>query len=156
MIKLFLIYIYLQIVFCKREDKICIGIAWTAMKESSTIWKSNFSDKTKMRIILCCKVSVLLYGFIIWIKTKRLEKKLDGNNCLLFVKTNFISTPQNSNCTAIYLLSCKESKKGDQTMLNSVALQGRTLLGSFPMDSYTWRLQRLPKTYILLLCVDTG
>ena len=43
------------------------------------IWKSNLTDKMKRSFFQAVVVSILLYGCTTWTRTKRLEKKLDGN-----------------------------------------------------------------------------
>ena len=53
--------------------------AWTAIDRLSIIWKSVLADKMKRSFFQTAVVSILLYGCITWMLTKRLEKKLDGN-----------------------------------------------------------------------------
>ena len=53
--------------------------AWTAFDRLSIIWKSDLTDKMKRSFFQAAVVSILLYGYITWTLTKRLEKKLDGN-----------------------------------------------------------------------------
>ena len=48
--------------------------AWTAI-----IWKSDLTDKMKRSFFQAMVMSILLYGCTTWTRTKRLEKKLDGN-----------------------------------------------------------------------------
>ena len=52
---------------------------WTAIDRLSVIWKSDLSDKIKRNFFQAVVVSILLYGCTIWMLTKRIEKKLDGN-----------------------------------------------------------------------------
>ena len=54
--------------------------AWTAIDRQSVIWKSALTDKIKRSFFQAAVVSVLLYGCTTWTLTKRMEKKLDGNN----------------------------------------------------------------------------
>ena len=54
--------------------------AWTAIDRLSIIWKSDLTDKMKRRFFQAAVVSILLYGCTTWTLTKRLKKKLDGNN----------------------------------------------------------------------------
>ena len=54
--------------------------AWTAIDKVSVIWKSNLTDKMKRCFFQAAVVSIRLYGCTTWTLTKRLEKKLDGNN----------------------------------------------------------------------------
>ena len=53
--------------------------AWTAIDKLSIIWKSDLIDKMKRCFFHSAVVSKLLYGYITWTLTKRLEKKLDCN-----------------------------------------------------------------------------
>ena len=41
--------------------------------------KSDLIDKMKCSFFQAAVVSILLYGCTIWMLTKRLEKKIDGN-----------------------------------------------------------------------------
>ena len=59
------------------DVNIYIGIAWTAIDRSSTIWKS-ISDKIKCEFFQAVATSVLLYGCTTWDLVRHLEKKLDG------------------------------------------------------------------------------
>ena len=54
--------------------------AWTAIDRLSIIWKSDLTDEMKRSFFQAAVVSRLLYGCTTWTLTKRLEKKLDGNN----------------------------------------------------------------------------
>ena len=54
--------------------------AWTAINRLSIIWKSDLTDEMKRSFFQAAVVSILLYGCTTWTLTKRLEKKLDGNN----------------------------------------------------------------------------
>ena len=57
--------------------------AWTAIDKLSIIWKSNLTDKKKRSFFQAAVVSILLSGCTTWTLTKRMEKKLDGNNIML-------------------------------------------------------------------------
>ena len=54
--------------------------AWTAIDRLSIIWKSDLTDEMKRSFLQAAVVSILLYGCTTWTLTKRLEKKLDGND----------------------------------------------------------------------------
>ena len=54
--------------------------AWSAIDRLSIIWKSNLTDKMKHSFFQATVVLILLYGCTTWTLTKRLEKKLHGNN----------------------------------------------------------------------------
>ena len=53
--------------------------AWTAIDRLSIIWKSDLTDKMKRSFFQAAVISILRYGCTTWTRTKRLEKKLDGN-----------------------------------------------------------------------------
>ena len=53
---------------------------WSAIDRLSVIWKSDLNDKMKRSFFQAVIVSILLYGCTTWTLTKRLEKKLDGND----------------------------------------------------------------------------
>ena len=53
--------------------------AWTAINRLSIIWKSELTNKTKRSFFQAAVVSILLYGYTVWILTKQLKKKLDGS-----------------------------------------------------------------------------
>ena len=52
---------------------------WTATDRLSVIWKSDLTNKINRSFFQAVFVSILLYGCTTWTRTKRLEKKLDGN-----------------------------------------------------------------------------
>ena len=53
---------------------------WTAIDRLSIIWKSDLTDEMKRSFFQAAVLSILLYGCTTWTLTKRLEKKLDGND----------------------------------------------------------------------------
>ena len=61
------------------DVNICVSKAWSAIDRLSTMWKSNQSDKIKRKFFEVVAVLVILYGCIIWILTKQIQKKLYGN-----------------------------------------------------------------------------
>ena len=63
----------------KKDIDTWLTKARTAIDRLSIIWKSDLTDKMKRSFFLAAVVSILLYGCITWMLTKRLEKKLDGN-----------------------------------------------------------------------------
>ena len=53
--------------------------AWTAIAWLLVIWKSDLSDKIKLSFFPASVISILLYGCTMWMLTKCMKKKLDGN-----------------------------------------------------------------------------
>ena len=77
--------------------------AWTALDKLSIILKSDLTDKMKRRFFQAAVVSILLYGCTTRTLTKRLEKKLDGNNTRMLraiLNKSWRNTPQSTNYTA--------------------------------------------------------
>ena len=54
------------------------ALAWRALNNMTTIWKSHMSRQVKQNFFLATVESVLLYGCEAWTTTKALEKSLDG------------------------------------------------------------------------------
>ena len=54
--------------------------AWAAIDRISVIRKSDLTDKIKRSFFQAAVVSILLYGCTTWALTKRIDKRLDGNN----------------------------------------------------------------------------
>ena len=63
----------------KKDINTWLTKAWTAIDKLSIIWKSDLTDKMKRSFFQAAVVSILLNGCTTWTRTKRLEKKLDGN-----------------------------------------------------------------------------
>ena len=53
--------------------------AWTAIDRLLVIWNSDITDEMKHSFFQATVMLILLYGCTIWIITKSMEKKLDGN-----------------------------------------------------------------------------
>ena len=68
------IYLGSNILSTENDVNIRMGRARTANDRISIIWKSDFSDKIKRKVIQAVAVSVLLYGCTTKILTKHLEK----------------------------------------------------------------------------------
>ena len=58
------------------DVNIHLSKTWTAIHRSSTMWKSDLSDKIKLGFFQAVALSVLLYGCTTWTLAKCLEKKL--------------------------------------------------------------------------------
>ena len=54
------------------------ALAWGAMNNMTSIWKSHMSRQVKLRLFMATVESILLYGCEAWTLTKALEKSLDG------------------------------------------------------------------------------
>ena len=61
----------------KKDMKIRIAKAWTALNIMDTMWKSVLSDNLKQSFFHATVESVLMYGASAWSLTKSLESKLD-------------------------------------------------------------------------------
>ena len=83
----------------------------------SIILKYDLSEKIKQDFFQA--LSILLNGCTTWTLTKRIEKRLDGENktCYELSWTNRGSnTPRNNRSTSIYVSSLKPSKQDGQDM----------------------------------------
>ena len=49
---------------------------WRAINRLSVIWKSDLTDKMKCSFFQAAIMSILIYGWVIWTLTKRMEKNL--------------------------------------------------------------------------------
>ena len=56
----------------------CFGLS-NSISTPYGLWKSDLTDKMKCSFFQAAVVSILLYGYTTWTRTKRLEKKLHGN-----------------------------------------------------------------------------
>ena len=100
---------------------------WTVINRLSIIWKSDLTDKMKRSFFQAAVASILLYGCTTWTLTKRLEKKLDGNYTRMLraiLKRPGGNTPQDTNCTAICLLSRKLFKLDEPDMQDTAGEAG--------------------------------
>ena len=71
--------------------------------------------------------SILLYGCTTWTLTKPLAKKLDGNYTRMLraiLKSPGGNTPQDTNCTATFLLSRKLFKLDEPDMQDTAGDAG--------------------------------
>ena len=73
-------YLGINVSSTNRDIDTQLTKAWTAINRLSGIWKSDLTDKFIHSFFQAAIVSILLYGCTTWTLTKRLEKKLDGNN----------------------------------------------------------------------------
>ena len=88
-----------------------IGKGWSVIGKLWIIWKSDF-DEIERKVFQIVAVSVLQYGYTTWNLTKCFKTRLDGDNTKMLrsvLKLFGSSTSQNSICTAIYLLSHKQT-----------------------------------------------
>ena len=101
--------------------------ACSAIDKLSVIWKSDLTDKMKRSFFQAAIMSILLYGCTTWMRTKRREKKLDGNytRMLQAILTGTGgNTPQSSSYTATYHQSRKLSKLDEPDMQDTAGEVG--------------------------------
>ena len=67
----------------KTDINMWVAKKWTAIDRLLVIWKSGLTDKMKCSFFQAAAESILLYGCTIWMLTKCMEKKLDGNNTIM-------------------------------------------------------------------------
>ncbi len=80
-------------------------------------------------------VSILLYGCTTWTLTKRLEKKLDGNDT-----SPGGNTPQGTNYTATCLPSRKLYKLDEPDTQDTAGEAGNQLQSIFRVDLRSWNV----------------
>ena len=76
----YFVKLIMVLAFVKKDINTRLTKAWTAIDKLSIIWKSDLTDKMKRSFFQAAIVSILLYGCTTWTLTKRLEKKIDGND----------------------------------------------------------------------------
>ena len=74
------IYLGSSVSSTKADINMRLTKAWTTINWLSVIWKSDLKDKMIRSFFQAAIVLILLYGCSTWTLTKRLEKKLNGNN----------------------------------------------------------------------------
>ena len=136
--------------------------AWTSINRLSIIWKSDLTDKMKHNFFQAAVASILLYGCTTWTLTKRLEKKLDGNDTRMLQATLNKSWRQHSTRHQLY---------GHQHLIRKTIQVRRTrhaghrwrsrdeLISDILLWTPTYgrsKAGRPARTYIQELCDDTG
>ena len=103
----------------------------------SIIWKSDLIAKMKRSFFQAAVLSILLYGGTTWTLSKRLEKKLDGNDTRMLraiLNKSWRQHPTRHQQTATYLPSRKLSKLEEPDMQDTAAEAGTSssVMYSFP------------------------
>ena len=136
--------------------------AWTAINRLSIIWKSDLTDKMKRSFFQAAVESLLLYGCTTWTLTKRLEKKLDGNDTRMLREILNRSWQQHPTRHQLYghLPPITKTIQVRRTRYAGHCWRSRDELIS---DVLLWspthgraKAGRLARTYIQQLCEDTG
>ena len=136
--------------------------AWTAIDRLSIIWKSNLTDKMKRSFFQAAVVSILLYGCTTWTLTKRLEKKLDGNNTRMLKAILNKSWQQHSTRRQLYgqlppitkTIQARRTRHARHCWRSKDEIVGEVLLWT-PAHGQS-KAGRSARTYIQQLCEDTG
>ena len=100
---------------------------WTAINKFSVICKSDLTNKMKRSFFQAAIVTILLYGWITWTLTKRMEKKLDGNYTRMLrpiLNKSRRQHPQSNDYTATYYPSRKLSKLDEPDMWDTTGEVG--------------------------------
>ena len=136
--------------------------AWTAINKLSVIWKQDLTDKMKRSFFQAAVVSILLYGCTTKTLTKHMEKKLDGNYTRILQAILNKSWAQHPTKQQLFghLLPITKTIQVRRTWHAGHCLRSRDELIS---DVLLWtslhsraKAGRPARTYIQLLCVDTG
>ena len=136
--------------------------AWTAIDRLSIIWKSNLTDKIKFSFLQAVFVSILLHGCTTWTQTKRLEKKLDGNDTRMLIAILNKSWQQHSTRHQLYghlppntkTIQARQTRHVGHCWRSKDELVSDVLLGT-PAYGQS-KAERPARTYIQQLCDDTG
>ena len=128
----------------------------------SGIWKSDLTNKRKRSFFQEAVVLILLYGFITWTLTKRMEKKLDGNYTRMLRAILNKSRRQHPSKQQPYghLPSITKTIQVRQTRHAGHCLRSEDELIS---DVLQWtpsrgqaKVRRPARTYLQQVCEDTG
>ena len=119
--------------------------AWTAIDSLSVIWKSDLTDKMKYSFIQTAVLSILLYGCTTWTLTKRMEKKLDGNNTRMLRAILEKSWRQYSTKQQLYghlppISKTIQVRRTCLVRLTWIVVEklGRTPKWHIPINPFTW------------------
>ena len=131
--------------------------AWTAIER---IWKSELTDKIKCSFFQVAVVSILLYGCTIRTLTKRMQKRLDGNDTKMLRVILNKSWRQYPTKQQLYGHLPPITKTIKRTRHAGHCWRSRDELIS---DVLLWnpshgraKAGRPVRTYIQQLCADTG
>ena len=136
--------------------------AWTAINRLSIIWKSDLTDKMKRSFFQAAVASILLYGCTTWNRTKRLEKKLDGNYTRMLRAILNKSWQQHPTRHQLYghlppitkTIQVRRTRHAVHCWRSRDELKSDVLLWT-PTYSRA-KAGRPARTYIQQLCEDTG
>jgi hypothetical protein len=76
-------YLGSWIIKSRKDISVRTAIAWKALKQLKTVWKSHLSKDFKLYVFNTLIQSILLYSCETWSLTQTLEKKLDGTRNLM-------------------------------------------------------------------------
>ena len=71
-------YIDSNVLSTENNVNISLAKAWIEIYKFSIMWEFNLSDKIEWVFFQVVSVSILLHGCTTWRRTKRIEKKLNG------------------------------------------------------------------------------
>ena len=136
--------------------------AWTAIDKLSVIWNSDLTDKIKRCFFQAAVVSILLYGYITWTLSKRLEKKVDGNYTTMLPAILNKSWRQHSTKQQLYAhlplvtktIRVRRTRHARHCWRSRDDLISDVLLWT-PLHVQA-KAGRPARTYIQQLCADTG
>ena len=136
--------------------------SWTAIDRLSIIWKSDLTDEMKRSFFQAAVVSILLYGCTTWMLTKRLEKKLDGNNTRMLRAILNKSWRQHPTRRQLYghlppitkIIQVRRARHAGHCWRSKDELVSDVLL--WTPTSGQAKAGRPARTYIQQLCEDTG
>ena len=136
--------------------------AWTAIDRLSIIWKSDLTNKMNRSFFQAAVASILLYGCTTWTLTKRLKKKLDCNYTRMLRAIMNKSWRQHPMRHQLYshlppitkTIQVRRTRHAGHCWRSKDELINDVLLWT-PAYGQA-KAGRPARTYILLLCEDTG
>ena len=135
---------------------------WTALNKLSVIWKPNLTDRMIRNFFQAAVVSILQYGCTTWTVTKRMEKKLNGNDTRMLRAILNKSWKQHMTKLQLYghLPPITKTIQVRRTRLVGYCWRSRDELISDILlwtPSHGWaKTGRPARTYIQQLCANTG
>ena len=137
-----------------------IGQAWSSLNRHEKCWKSNISNRTKLKIFDATTISFLLYACESWSLNKSLERKIDGSYTRMLRRVKNINPLSHTTNRALYGKRPPISKVIQNRRLR---LAGHVARGNEPATKLLFwepekpkRIGRPTKTISKLIKEDTG
>ena len=137
-----------------------LGQAWSALNRLEKCWKSNISNRTKLKIFDASIIWILLYSCESWSVNKSLERKIDGSYTRMLRRVKNIHPLSHTTNRVLYGGRPPISKVIQNRRLR---LAGHVARGNEPATKLLFwepekprRIGRPTKTICKLIKEDTG